>query len=48
MAEFTSHVKWVWNACFSLDDRLLATCADDKLIIVWNLATQTSGLRVRC
>ena len=43
MAEFTSHTKWVWNACFAPDDQSLATSSDDRLIIVWNIANRTSG-----
>ena len=38
--EFTSHTKWVLSCAFHYDDTHLATCGNDQMIFLWNLATQ--------
>lgn len=38
---FDIHTDWVISVCFSSDGKLLASCSEDKTIIVWDLAKKS-------
>jgi len=36
---FNKHISYVWGISFSVDGKLLASCSQDKSVMIWDTET---------